>query len=47
MSDIAYANVAAARMELAEVADPPPQVRDAIKRLDDALAALKNERLAA
>ena len=38
--DAVYANVAAARLELSEAPDPPPQVRDAIKRLEDALAAI-------
>ena len=39
--DAIYANVAAARLELSEVKNPPPQVRDAIKRLTDALDAVR------
>lgn len=36
-----YANIAAARLELSEIRNPPMQVRDAIKRLTDALAIAK------
>jgi hypothetical protein len=42
MTDQQFAALRAARMELAEVRNPPPQVRDAIKRLDDVLAYQKD-----
>ena len=44
MLHAATANLRAAALELREVASPPVQVRDAIKRVDDALAALDNLR---
>jgi len=43
MLDAIYANVAAARLELSEIRNPPMQVRDALKRLSDVVELINKK----